>query len=264
MRTVIADDSPNSLSRHPNFQCLSDAGAVLALQKGAIVYEAHNRADLQAHASRHALNWYEHVLNDGVDISNGSVYFVTECTKSVDWGIAVFYARSAAYHGLRFTFDGESHQWDYRGKVEARTASNSADITVSNGGEPNQCVFLGGFKIMLRPEIWNKLKMASSQYGGLSSSQTSGTGHSINHGTSGSRTDTYYQSTSDNRNTSGPSQRLLQAKHEGGSVKTAETASKLGQVIVEDFFHEPAPVWIFYLSSCPSSANRFISYTLLI
>lgn len=243
-------------SRHPTFQCSSDAGAVLALPRGAIVYEAQNRADLRAHASRHALDWYEHVLNDGVDISNGSVYFVTECTKSVDWGIGVFYARSTAYHTLRFTFDGESYQWDYRGKVEARTGSNSADITASDGAEPNQCVFLGGFKIMVRPEIWDKLKMtsmASYQYGGLSSSQTSG-----------SRTDTYYQSTSDNRNASDPSQRLLQTQHEGGSAKTAETASNLGQVILEDFFHEPTPVWIFFLWSHPSSANRYISYTLLI
>jgi hypothetical protein len=255
MRTVIVDDSPYSISSHPTFQCSSDAGAVLALPKGAIVYEAQNRADLQAHASRHALDWYEHVLNDGVDISNGSVYFVTECTKSVDWGIAVFYARSTAYHNLRLTFDGDSYQWDYRGKVEARTGSNSADLTVSDGAEPNQCVFLGGFKIMLRPEIWDELKMASmasSQYGGLSSSQTSG-----------SRTATYHQSTSDNRNASGPSQRLFQAQHEGGSAKTAETTSMLGQVILEDFFHEPAPVWIFFLWSRPSSANRYISYTLL-
>ena len=214
-------------------------GAVLALPKGAVVYEAQNRADLQAHASRHALDWYEHVLNDGVDISNGSVYFVTECTKSVDWGIAVFYARSTAYHSLRLTFDGDSYQWDYRGKVEARTGSNSADITVSDGAEPNQCVFLGGFKIMLRPEIWDELKMASmasSQYGGLSLSQTSG-----------SQTATYHQSTRDNRNASGPTQRLPQAEHEGGSAKTSETASSLGQVILEDFFHEQAPVWILFL-----------------
>ena len=254
MRTVIVDDSPYSISRHPTFQCLSDAGAVLALPKGAIFYEAHSRADLQMHASRHALDWYEHVLNDGVDISNGSVYFVTECTKSVDWGIAVFYARSMAHHSLRLTFDGESYQWDYRGKVEARTGSNSAIITVSDGAEPNQCVFLGGFKIMLRPDIWDKLKMesmTSSQYGGLSSSQTSATGHSTNQGTSGSRTDTYHQSTSVN---SGPSQMLLQAErlthsqvNEGGSAKTAETPSKQGQVMIEDFFHEPVPVWIFYL-----------------
>ena len=234
-------------------------GAVLALPKGAVVYEAQNRADLRAHASRHALDWYEHVLNDGVDISNGSVYFVTECTKSVDWGIAVFYARSTAYHSLRLTFDGDSYQWDYRGKVEARTGSNSADITVSDGAEPNQCVFLGGFKIMLRPEIWDELKMASiasmasSQYGGLASSQTSG-----------SQTATYHQSTRDNRNASGPSQRLPQAEHEGGSAKTSETASSLGQVILEDFFHEQAPVWILFLWSRPSSANRYISYTPLI
>jgi hypothetical protein len=236
------------------------------LPKGATVYEAENRVNFQTHASRHALSWYEYVLNDGVDISNGSVYFVTECTKSMDWGIAVFYARSMPNHNLRLIFDGGSYQWDYRGKVEARTGSKSTDITVSNGGDPNQCVFLGGYKIMLRPDIWEKLKGATivtSQDGGWSSPETS-RNYSTNYGTLVIQADPFSQSRSDNRYAPDLGHRLRadQLLHtkvlEGGSAKTAETTSKLGHVILQDFFRETAPVRILFPWPRPSSTKPVI------
>ncbi|KAF8347295.1 hypothetical protein F5887DRAFT_882176, partial [Amanita rubescens] len=72
------------------FQC-STKGAVLALPMGATVYEAMNVRHFQAHAARHAARWYKYALNEGGrDISNGSLYLVTECTKSMKWGISVF------------------------------------------------------------------------------------------------------------------------------------------------------------------------------
>ena len=250
------DHSPCNISRPPTFQCTSDSGAVLALPKGAIVYEAGNRRIFQTYASRHALSWYEYVLNDGIDVSNGSLYFVTECTKSMDWGIAVFYARSRANHNLRFLSDGETCRWNYRGKVEARIGSQSTDMTVSGGGEPNQCVFLRGYKIMLRPDIWVKLNSATtviSQDGGSPSSQTSS--HSTNYGTPGSGIDSVHQSTNDNRSTPDSSHsrleanqltptQVLQGGSKGGSAKTTEDTGEVGQVILENFFDETAPVSI--------------------
>ena len=270
------DHSPCSISRPPTFQCLSDEGAVLALPKGAIAYEAGNRRSFQTHASRQALSWYERVLKDGIDISNGSVYFVTECTKATDWGIAVFYARSRANHNLQFIADGESYQWNYRGKVEARIGSQSTDITVSDSGKPNQCVFLRGYKIMLRPDIWDKLNSATivtSQDGEFLSPRTSSTSHSTHHETSGSQTDSFHQSTNDNGNTPDPSHRRLQANQlthtqvlqGAGSTKTAETTNGLGQVMLEDFFGETAPVRVFYPWSHPKlTCTRYNSYTRLI
>ena len=260
MKSHRVDHSPCSISRPPTFKCLSDEGAVLALPKGAIVYEAGNRRSFKMHASRHALSWYERVLNDGIDISNGSVYLVTECTKSTDWGIAVFYARSRANHNLRFIADGESYKWDYRGNVEARIGSQSTDtMTVSDGWEPNQCIFLRGYKIMLRPDLWEKLNSATimtSQDGGFLSPPTSRTSHSTHHGTSGSQTDSFHRSTSDNGKIPDPGHRRLQANplthtqvlQGAGSTKTAETTSELGQVMLEDFFGETAPVRVSSLT----------------
>jgi hypothetical protein len=128
-------------------------GAVLALPKGATVYEETDRGQFRTHTSRHALTWYKDMLNRGMEISNGSVYFITECTKTVNWGIAVFYACPTANHNIRFISNGESYSWAYWGKVVARVGPESTDVTVSDSGEPNQCVFLWGFKIMLRSDV---------------------------------------------------------------------------------------------------------------
>ena len=213
------------------------------------------------HASRHALRWYEHVLNDGVDISNGSLYFVTECTKSVDWGIAVFYARSEDNHNLRLIFDGESYQWECRGKIDARIGSQSTDTTVPDRGEPNQSVFLGGYKIMLRQDIWDKLKSAitvASQDGGDSSPEIS---HSANYWTSASQTDPFNQSPSNNLNAPESGYRRCQGNQlthtmqvlQGGSAKTADTTGELGRLILDESFGDIAAVRIFF----PRSRLKF-------
>ena len=81
-------------------------------------------------------------------------YFVTECTKSMNWGIGAFYSRSEAHDYLRYISDQDSCQWKCRG--EARTGSKG----YSNSRRKRQCVFLRGYKIMLRPDIWKKLKDA--------------------------------------------------------------------------------------------------------
>ncbi|KAF8736465.1 hypothetical protein AX14_000263 [Amanita brunnescens Koide BX004] len=117
----------------PTFQCLSDEGAVLALPKDAIICEARNRANSQMRASHHAL-----------------IYFITECTKSVDWGIAV-YARSKVNHNMI-----EINRYNCR------------------RAGPKPMRVLACYNIILRPNIWDKLK----------------TGHL----TSGSQTDLFDQS----------------------------------------------------------------------
>lgn len=263
------------ISRNRTFQCSADEGALLALPKGATLYDAGNRANLLAHVSRYALSWYEDALNNGVDIFNGSLYFVTECTKCTDWGIAVFYGPSTANHSLRFTSNGESYGWDSRGKVDARIGSKSTDTTVPDGelGEPNQCVFLSGFKIMLRLDMWKNLKSATSvtsQDGGSSSPQTSRTTtDSTNYGTSDSKTDSFYQSTSDSGNAPDHSHRRLQANQHTHtqllSVNAAEITGEPEQLGLEEYLGGTAPVRLFYpwLHS-KFTCTRFISYTRLI
>ncbi|KAF8340208.1 hypothetical protein F5887DRAFT_857967, partial [Amanita rubescens] len=76
--------------RSRRLECNGTEGAALALPKGATLYEAVNKLHFQKHASSHAINWYKYMLDKGRDISNGSLYFVTECVKSINWGTAVY------------------------------------------------------------------------------------------------------------------------------------------------------------------------------
>jgi hypothetical protein len=164
-----------------DFQCLAADGAVLVLPKGANVYEAVEKYHFQTHAARHATSWYKYMLEEGCDISNGSLYFVTECIKSVNWCLAVF-NDPKAHHHLRFIVNDGSCWWDEQGnvdvKVEARVGPDPEDITDE---EPNQCVFLRGYKITLRPDIWNKLKNS------VAFSSTRAARHSPSQGKSGSQ-----------------------------------------------------------------------------
>ncbi|KAF8688196.1 hypothetical protein AX14_003508 [Amanita brunnescens Koide BX004] len=241
------------------FQCLAAEGAVLVLPKGATLYEAVNKVEFRNHAARHAVSWYEYMLNEGRDISNGSLYFVTECIKSVNWGIAVFYAHPIADDHLRFIVTEESCRWERRGKVDSRIGPDPKDITISNDDEPNQCAFLRGYKIMLRSDIWDKLKSAvaaTSQDGEFSSSPSTGaTRDSPSQGTSGSQADSFHQSSSGNCNTPNSSygaqlasqlmhtQTLPGSQMQGVDVYRPETSSDwLGQVILEEGFREEAPL----------------------
>ena len=242
------------------FQCLASEGAVLVLPKGATKYEAVNKHRFQTHAARHAENWYKYILNEGRDISNGSLYFVTECIKSVNWGVAVFYANSNTADNLRFIFDEESCRWVRRDKVEARIGPKPKDIIVSDDEEPNQCVFLRGFKIMLRPDIWDKLKgtmAVTSKDGESSLFPLTRTSHSPRPG-SGSQTGSFHRSRSDNSTTTNSghgtrlqaSQLMLTQTPPGCPTNVANASGpensshRLGRVILEENFREEAPVRI--------------------
>ena len=276
-----------NIHRSTAFRCLDDEGAVLALPKGATVYEVRNRRDFQTYAARYAVSWYEYMFNAGMDISNGSLYFVTESTKSMDWGIAVFYAQPTADDYLRFIFDQESCQWKRRGKVEARVGSQSMDKFDCDTGGPNQCVFLRGYKIMLRQDIWNKLNsttVVTSQDGHFSLSFTGAIIHDSSHGASGSQTESFHQSSSHNSGMPGLSHytRVLQAPVQGpqgdpmrvddqpikpkssSDQKHGSWLSWLGQLILENKLRE-APVSIVSSLALSHCLSRHIShYTHLI
>ena len=229
------------------------------LQKGATVYEAMNKADFQRHAACHAINWYKYMLNDGLDVSNGSLYFVTECIKSVNWGIAVFYANPIAEDHLRFIADEGSCRWERCGKVEARVGPNPKDIA-SDDDEPNQCVFLRGFKIMLRSDIWDELNSSvavTSQDGELSSSSPSTrTANYPIQGKAGRQTDSLHESSSNNSTTTSHSygtrlqaSQLMDIRTLPGGLMVEACASGpegssnwLGQVVLEEIFREESPV----------------------
>lgn len=166
--------------------------------------EALNMCDFQDYAARHAVNWYRYMLYRGRNSPNGSIYFVTECTKSINWGTAVFYAQPKTSDYLQLTFNQESCQWVSQGKVDARTGPKGKDI-ISSDDEPNQCIFLRGFKVMLRQDVWDQLKSAvmivSSQDGGFSSlPSTESSSLPPSHGMSGNQSETSHTSGSNNVN----------------------------------------------------------------
>jgi hypothetical protein len=182
------------------------------------------------------------MLNKGRDVTNGSLYFVTDCIKSVNWGIATFYASPGANDYLHLVFDERSCRWECLGKVEARDGPRSTDIATSDGGEPNQCVFLRGYKIMLQPHVWDKLRSATAvgSRGGESSSPS--TRDSQSHGTSGtSRTEPSHQGSGDG----GSTMRRDPASHiprDQASQLMHAQESWLGQVMLEEFCSAAAPV----------------------
>jgi hypothetical protein len=234
-----------------------------------------NRRDFQTYAARHAVSWYEYIFNVGMDISNGSLYFVTESTKSVDWGIAVFYAQPTADDYLRLIFDQESYQWKRRGKVEARVGSQSMDKFDCDTGGPNQCVFLRGYKIMLRQDIWDKLSsttVVTSRDGHFSESFTEATSHDSSHGASGSQTDSFHPSSSHSSSSiPGPSRQAHMQALQGDPMRVDDESNKpesssdhkhgswLGQVILEEDFREEAPVSIVSSLALLHHSSRHIS-----
>ena len=175
------------------------------------------------------------MLNAGMDVSNGSLYFVTECTKSMDWGIAVFYARSTPDDHLQYIFDQESYRWKCRGKVEARVGSKSDHKFDCDTEEPNQCVFLRGYKIMLRQDIWDQLTgpiVVTSEDGQSSSSISRTISDASSHGSSDNQFDSCHQSSSHNPSMPDPShntrfQAYTQAPQDGLMTATRKIPSRI-------------------------------------
>ncbi|KAF8694384.1 hypothetical protein AX14_002060 [Amanita brunnescens Koide BX004] len=102
---------------------------------------------------------------------------------------------------------------------------------------------------MLRSDIWAKVTMATNvtsqpEGGGLPSAQTSSYS-----GTSGSQTDSFLQSIDSCNAPDSSHRRLWQANElthmqvlQGGSANSIGTASEPGQVILEEFFGDRAPL----------------------
>lgn len=263
-----------SLSRLSAFQC-SAKGAILALPAGATVYEAMNVRHFQAHAARHAARWYKYALNEcGRDISNGSLYLVTECTKSTNWGISVFYGNTKANNDRHLMFDKGSCRWEiYRDKVDARVGPKPRDIIHSDNDEPNQCVFLRGIKIMLRPDIWDGLNGiidVRCQDGESSDPPFTRTTRSSSHQISGGQTNSFHQNPSGDRNASGPSHNVRLNAEKPLQMQAPQSipfevvnppcepnrqGPWLEKVILEDIFRATTPVRIFH----PRAANRLTS-----
>jgi len=135
----------------------SKEGAVLLLPDGASRHDARRRQAFREYALRHAKSWYEFVNGTrGMEVANGSLYLVTGCDKASSWGVASFSNKSREGQvSLKFTAvqaAGVSVSWDWQceefGSVSIR--SGPKRINDDSPRPQNQCVFIRGFRVMIR------------------------------------------------------------------------------------------------------------------
>ena len=170
------------------------------------------------------------------DAPNGSLYLVTGCIKSGNWGIGTFYSGPTPGNYLQLipnenpsgSSQGiqQGYRWKKKGRIIARIGPTSGESVALN-----QCNFLRGYKITLQQDAWDRLSSTVSvtSHGGQSHMPQSEDKTSKSNGgrsQSGS-------STSDS------SQGDRASEHKSTGNKEALDA---GQVIVEDDFNAPTPV----------------------
>ncbi|KAM6499831.1 hypothetical protein JOM56_005339, partial [Amanita muscaria] len=138
-----------TITESGEYICEGSEGAILELPEGAMEDEAMNIRPFAKLAARHGVQWYEYTMNRGREISNGSLYLITSSTRCTRWGIAVFNRRCNPGHGL--TFVNAPFGW----KGSKGFTTKVADT--NKGDTSNQCVFLRGYKIMIRQDIFDNL-----------------------------------------------------------------------------------------------------------
>ncbi|KAL1701741.1 hypothetical protein EV121DRAFT_211521 [Schizophyllum commune] len=142
-------------------------GAALALPQGGSRTDAERLGDFEKQIERHGLSWYEHAIsNCGWKIQNGELYLLTGVDKASRWGALAFH-NTGGSHEVSFELTAVAqtavalsytYQWRHLAGQAARKGPDaSAAIMVNGALAENQCVFLRGYKIMVRDEIWTRL-----------------------------------------------------------------------------------------------------------
>ena len=123
---------------------------------GAIGEDYSNLKALRTYARENAESWYTFISETwGWDTPNGSLYLVSGCDKSAAWGIMTLRTTQAKRSfSANFTATkiagvnaGYNCSWSNTGDAIPRSSE------ASNLGIPqpqNQCLFVRGFKIMIR------------------------------------------------------------------------------------------------------------------
>ncbi|KIL63053.1 hypothetical protein M378DRAFT_732563 [Amanita muscaria Koide BX008] len=158
-RKTCLFQSPTTRTKSGEYVCEGSEGAILELPEGAIQEEATNIRPFEKLAARHGVQWYEYTMARGRKISNGSLYLITSFTKCAQWGIAVFDRPCVPGQGLRFDkkrslpFGKSTSKYHWKGSPAFPTKISD----FNQGDSQNQCVFLRGYKIMIRPDIFDDL-----------------------------------------------------------------------------------------------------------
>ncbi len=156
----MANNSDQYFDRLITYKCSHSEGAILRLPEGATLFEAKNLLCFKELAATHACDWYQYMMVDrGRVAPNGSLYLITGCIKTKSWSIATFHGRPDDSNCLQFDADGRPRRPRY-----GWTAKISPNAHGAITEEPNQCVFLRGYKISLSQKNWKELeeKIAAS------------------------------------------------------------------------------------------------------
>lgn len=134
----------------------SSEGAILTLPEGAASLDLYNIAEFRRYIMENAISWYEFVNTTlGREAPNGSLYLVTGCDKSTTWGVTSISCTSGTDAlSLKFT----AAQLIEAGATRDHSWETFCPATVRTGPQPsqdqelpqNQCIFLRGFKVMVR------------------------------------------------------------------------------------------------------------------
>lgn len=127
-------------------------------------------ASIRSYSIANAMSWYKFINRTlGREAPNGSLYVATGCDKSAAWGIATMgEASSSQTFSLQFTAVkasiGASYScsWSSSGGAVTRSSAPS-DFGLDTVQPQNQCLFVRGFKIMVREGIKAKIFGAVGQ-----------------------------------------------------------------------------------------------------
>ncbi|TRM63631.1 hypothetical protein BD626DRAFT_494914 [Schizophyllum amplum] len=157
---------PAGVEAGVEFSLTTSQGAVLALPRGGARQDAQNLGAFEAQIDRHGISWYKYALNCGWQFDNGELYLVTGVDKAPIWG-ALAFCNSQRSHNVSFrlattmTNSGLSHEylWQHLAGQSARQGPDAAAALFDDNAAPveNQCVFLRGFRIMVRDEPWMRM-----------------------------------------------------------------------------------------------------------
>ncbi|KAL1660802.1 hypothetical protein GGF50DRAFT_118605 [Schizophyllum commune] len=163
-----------------SFNVVKDEGAILALPQGGSRRNAQNLKAFRTQIERHSQEWYAYARDElGWVFENNSLYLVTGVDKAPTWGALAFQrAQKAKKLLMKFTAIAKAtaglnyeYEWQHLPGQTVRQGPDDGSIIRGDNGLPveNQCVFVRGYRIMMRREKWprkSKLNVKVTDYTG--------------------------------------------------------------------------------------------------
>ena len=135
------------------------------MPEGATLFEARDSTAFRRLVALHTEKWYKYtVVTRGRDAPNGSLYLITGCIKTKAWGNAVFDRPSTSEDHFKFISQGKvqgarpKYSWNKAGPILGKTGPSVKGMIPDSDELINQCVFLRGYRIMLRHDRWDVIK----------------------------------------------------------------------------------------------------------